>query len=337
MRIVRGLPSAPPDRRPSAVALGVFDGVHLGHRAILGAAVAHARAIGSPAVACTFDRLELIAACGVAAAVVLAFTRELAAMEPEAFVKDVLVDRLDARQVVVGFNHRFGRGARGDAALLRELGARGGFGVDVIEPLTVDGVPVSSTAIRAALGRGDLEAAVRMLGRPYTLPGKVVAGAGRGRTLGFPTANIAPDRPVLVAPGVYACTVEVADQPRRAVVNVGVRPTFDEKTLAVEAHLLDFSGDLYGQTVRVMFRSRVREERRFSSVDALRAQIADDVELFPVGGAGDAGLRLPAPGAADRDVEVHHAERSCAAARWKQRRPFSPALQVHDARVASTS
>ena len=299
MRIVRGLPSAPPDRRPSAVALGVFDGVHLGHRAILGAAVAHARAIGSPAVACTFDphplevlqpdrgplpittldeRLELIAARGVDEAVVLAFTRELAAMEPEAFVKDVLVDRLDARQVVVGFNHRFGRGARGDAALLRELGARGGFGVDVIEPLTVDGVPVSSTAIRAALGRGDLEAAVRMLGRPYTLPGKVVAGAGRGRTLGFPTANIAPDRPVLVAPGVYACTVEVADQPRRAVVNVGVRPTFDEKTLAVEAHLLDFSGDLYGQTVRLMFRSRVREERRFSSVDALRAQIADDVE-----------------------------------------------------------
>jgi len=224
------------------------------------------------------ERLELIAACGVDEAVVLAFTRELAAMEPEAFVKDVLVDRLDARQVVVGFNHRFGRGARGDAALLRELGARGGFGVDVIEPLTVDGVPVSSTAIRAALGRGDLEAAAQMLGRPYTLPGKVVAGAGRGRTLGFPTANIAPDRPVLVAPGVYACTVEVADQPRRAVVNVGVRPTFDEKTLAVEAHLLDFSGDLYGQTVRLMFRSRVREERRFSSVDALRAQIADDVE-----------------------------------------------------------
>src|SRR2546421_3038534 len=147
MRIVRGLPSAPPDRRPSAVALGVFDGVHVGHRAILGAAVAHARAVGSPATACTFDphplevlqpdrapvaittleeRLELIAACGVDETVVLAFTRELAAMEPEAFVKDVLVDRLDARQVVVGFNHRFGRGAPGDAGLLRELGARGG-------------------------------------------------------------------------------------------------------------------------------------------------------------------------------------------------------------------
>ena len=299
MRIVRGLPAVPPERRPSAVALGVFDGVHLGHRAILGAAVAHARATGSPALACTFEphpmevlqpdraplpittldeRLDLIAACGIDGAVVLEFTRELAAVEPEAFVKDVLVDRLAARQVVVGFNHRFGRGARGDAALLRELGSRLGFSVDVIEPLTVDGVPVSSTAIRAALGRGDLDAAARMLGRPYTLPGKVVAGAGRGRTLGFPTANVAPDRPVLVAAGVYACTVEVGGQRRQAVVNVGVRPTFGEEALAVEAYLFDFSGDLYGQTVRLAFVSRVREERRFGSIDALRAQIADDVE-----------------------------------------------------------
>jgi riboflavin kinase/FMN adenylyltransferase len=299
MRIVRGLPSVPPERRPSAVALGVFDGVHLGHRAILGAAVAHGRAADAPALACTFEpnplevlqperaplpittldeRLELIAACGVDGTVVLTFTRELAAVEPEAFVKDVLVERLVARQVVVGFNHRFGRAARGDAALLRELGARMGFTVDVIAPLKVDGAPVSSTAIRAALGRGDLDAAARMLGRPYTLPGTVVAGAGRGRTLGFPTANVAPARPVLVAPGVYACTLEVAGESRRAVVNVGVRPTFGEATLAVEAYLLDFSGDLYGQTVRLVFVSRVREERRFPSVDALRAQIAEDVE-----------------------------------------------------------
>ena|SRR5689334_13597666 len=299
MRIVRDLPSVLPDRRPSAVALGVFDGVHLGHRAILGAAVADARASATPALACTFEphpmeilqperaplpittldeRLTLIAECGVDEAVVLTFTQALAAVEPEAFVKDVLVDRLQARQVVVGYNHRFGRGARGDTALLRELGARHGFGVDVIPPLTVDGVPVSSTAIRGALGRGELDAAARMLGRPYTLPGNVVAGAGRGRTLGFPTANIAPDRPVLVAPGVYACTIQVGAQQQRAVVNIGVRPTFGEATLAVEAYVLDFSGDLYGQTVRLVFVSRVREERRFPTVDALRAQIADDVE-----------------------------------------------------------
>jgi riboflavin kinase/FMN adenylyltransferase len=298
MRIIRGLPSAPPDRRPSAVALGVFDGVHLGHRAILGAAVAHARASGAPAIACTFDphplevlqpgraplpittldeRLALIAQCGIDGAVVLSFTAELAAVEPEAFVKDVVVGRLAASQVVVGFNHRFGRGARGDAALLRELGGRLGFRVDVVEPLTVDGVEVSSTAIRAALGRGDLDGAARMLGRPYTLPGKVVPGAGRGRTLGFPTANVAPDRPVLLATGVYAAVAEVGAERRRAVVNIGVRPTFGEDTLAVEAYLLDFSGDLYGQPIRLTFVSRVREERRFPSVDALRAQIEADV------------------------------------------------------------
>src|SRR5215470_17353463 len=262
MRIVRGLPSVPPERRPSAVALGVFDGVHLGHRAILGAAVAHARATGAPALVCTFE------------------THPMEVLQPERAPLPIttLDERLTARQVVVGFNHRFGRAARGDAALLRALGTRLGFSVDVVEPLTVDGVPVSSTAIRAALGRGDLDAAARMLGRPYTLPGTVVAGAGRGRTLGFPTANVAPGRPVLVAPGVYACTFEVGGQARRAVVNVGVRPTFGEATLAVEAYLLDFSGDLYGQTVRLTFVSRVREERRFPSVDALRAQIADDVE-----------------------------------------------------------
>src|SRR5207237_1123007 len=233
MRIIRGLPSVPPERRPSAVALGVFDGVHLGHRAILGAAVAHARATGSPALACTFEphplevlqpdraplpittldeRLALIGACGVDGAVVLDFTRELAAVEPEAFVKDVLVDRLAAQQVIVGFHHRFGR------------------------------------------------------------------GAGRGRTLGFPTANVAPDRPVLVAPGVYACQAEIGGQTQRAVVNVGVRPTFGEDALAVEAYLLDFSGDVYGQTIRLLFVSRLREEKRFPRVDALRAQIAGDVD-----------------------------------------------------------
>lgn len=298
MRTIQGLPSAPPERRPSAVALGVFDGVHLGHRAILGAAVAQARAVSATAVVCTFDphplevlqpdraplaittldeRLALIAETGIDVAVVLPFDKELAAVEPEAFVKDVLVERLSARHVVVGFNHRFGRGARGDAALLRELGERLGFGVEVVEPFTVDGVEVSSTKIRAALRRGDLDAAARMLGRPYTLPGKVVAGAGRGRTLGFPTANVAPDRPVLVAPGVYACTVDVGGVSHRAVVNVGVRPTFDEHTLAVEAYLLDFSGDLYGQSIRLVFVARVREERRFPSVDALRGQIEADV------------------------------------------------------------
>jgi riboflavin kinase/FMN adenylyltransferase len=305
MRIVRGLPPVPPEGASSAVALGVFDGVHLGHRAILGLAVSHAAEADVRSVACTFDphpmevlqpgraplpittldeRLALIEGCGLDATVVLPFTRELAAMEPETFVKDVLVTRLGARDVVVGFNHRFGRGARGDAAMLRSLGERLGFRTHVAEPLMVDGVAVSSTEIRGALQRGDLAVASRLLGRLYTLSGTIGHGAGRGRTLGFPTANVAPTRPVLVAPGVYACTAEVAGRKERAVVNVGVRPTFGETTLAVEAYLLDFSGDIYGQTMTLTFVSRLREERRFSSVDALRTQIEVD--------AGEARRRL---------------------------------------------
>jgi riboflavin kinase/FMN adenylyltransferase len=297
MRIVRELPSAPPEAAPAAVALGVFDGVHLGHRAILGLAVSHARSADMRSIACTFDphpmevlqpgraplaittldeRLALIEGCGLDVAVVLPFTRELAAVEPEAFVKDVLVTRLAARDVVVGFNHRFGRGARGDAAMLRSLGERLGFRTHVAEPLLVDGVAVSSTEIRAALRRGDLPVAARLLGRAYTLSGTIAHGAGRGRTLGFPTANLVPARPVLAAPGVYACMAEVAGHKERAVVNVGVRPTFGETTLAVEAYLLDFSGDIYGQTMTLTFSSRIRDERRFPSVEALKTQIESD-------------------------------------------------------------
>ena len=299
MRIVRGLPPVPPDARPSAVALGVFDGVHLGHRAILGTAVTHAREAGTPAVACTFDphpteilqpgraplaittleeRLALIEECGLDATVVLPFTRALAAMEPEAFVKDVLLTRLGASEIVVGFNHRFGRGARGDVAMLGSLGERLGFRTHIAEPLMVEGVAVSSTEIRAALQRGDLDSAARLLGRRYTLRGTVGHGAERGRTLGFPTANLMPARPVLVAPGVYASMAEVGGSKERAVVNVGVRPTFGEAALTVEAYLLDFSGNIYGQTMVLTFISRIREERRFPSVDALKTQIEADAE-----------------------------------------------------------
>jgi len=298
MRIVRGLDSAPPDARPSAVALGTFDGVHLGHRAILGTALTRAREVGAEAVACTFDphpmevlqpdraprpitpldeRLALIGETGVDAVIVLTFTRMLAAIEPEAFVKDVLLDRLHAREVVVGYNHRFGRGARGDARLLEELAGRLGFRAHVVPPMTVDGVAVSSTEIRAALQRGDVRSAGRGLGRPYAIAGRVTTGAGRGRTLGFPTANIAPDRPLLVARGVYRGGVTVDGRQHAAVVNVGVRPTFGEDTLAVEAHLLDFAGDLYGHEVRLDFLDRLRDEVRFPSIEELKAQVSRDI------------------------------------------------------------
>jgi riboflavin kinase/FMN adenylyltransferase len=304
MQIVRGLESFPPDARPSVVALGTFDGVHLGHRAILGTAVTHAREAGLQALACTFEqhpieilqparaprsittvqeRLALIAGTGVDGVVVLSFTPELAAVEPEAFVKEVLLGRLRAQQIVVGFNHRFGRGARGDAGLLQELASRLGFQAHVVPPLTVGGVPVSSSEVRTALQRGDVVAAARFLGRPYAIGGTVTSGAGRGRTLGFPTANLAPDGNLLIPRGVYGCLAHVDGVAHPTVVNIGVRPTFAETTLAIEAHLLDFTGDLYGRRMRLDFVLHLREEMRFPSVEDLKAQIARDVEAARVG------------------------------------------------------
>lgn len=297
MRIVRELTSYAPDA--TAVALGVFDGVHLAHQAILRTALDEARRQRLEAVACTFEphpaevlqpqrapapittleeRLALIGATGIDVAVVMTFTPALAQVEPEAFVEDILLAQLRAREIVVGFNHTFGRAARGDPKLLQDLASRRGFGAHVVPPLLVDGVPVSSSAIRVALREGNLERGNRMLGRPYVIAGAVVSGAGRGRTLGFPTANVQPERPVLVAPGVYACRMEVGSDAYPAVVNIGVRPTFGEATLVIEAHLLDFDGSLYGRHVRVAFLERLREERRFPSVDALLEQIRHDVE-----------------------------------------------------------
>jgi riboflavin kinase/FMN adenylyltransferase len=298
MRIVRGLESYRPERPASAVALGAFDGIHLGHRAILGTAVAQARHGKLEAVVCTFDRhpmevlqperaplpittlderLELIAETGIDTAVVVPFTREVAAVEAKAFVQDVLVATLKARDIVVGFNHRFGRGARGDAELLESLAGPLGFRTHIVPALVVDGVAVSSSEIRGALQQGDLTSAERLLGRQYSISGEVVRGASRGRTLGFPTANVKTDRALGLPVGVYVCQVIIGPSQHRAVVNVGVRPTFGENELAVEAHLIDFSGDLYGERVRLIFLRRLREERKFPSVDDLRRQITLDV------------------------------------------------------------
>ena len=298
MQIVRGLESYRPDAGPSAVALGAFDGIHLGHRAILGTAVAHARREKLQALACTFDRhpmevlqpdraplpittleerLELIAETGIDTTVVIPFTPDVAAVEAKAFVHDVLVGTLGAREIVVGFNHRFGRGARGDAGLLESLAGPLGFRAHVVPAFMVDGVAVSSSEIRASLQRGDLPSAARLLGRPYSIRGEVVRGAGRGRTLGFPTANVKTDRPLGLPAGVYVCQVTVGPSRHQAVVNVGVRPTFGETELAVEAHILDFSSDLYDRRISLTFLTRLREEKKFPNVDALRQQIALDV------------------------------------------------------------
>jgi riboflavin kinase/FMN adenylyltransferase len=315
MEIVRGVEAYRPDGPPSAVALGAFDGVHLAHQKILATAVARARASGLTALACTFDRhplevlqpnrapipimdlsekLTLLETYGLDATVVIPFTREFSQTEAEEFVLAVIVGRLKAREVVVGFNHTFGRGARGTAALLERLGGRYGLRVHVIPPLSVDGEVVSSSVIREALRAGDVRRAAAFLGRPYTIRGRVLKGKGRGRQLGFPTANLRPDRELILAPGVYAARATVEEpvpasktgqvgsgHPRvekGAVVNVGVRPTFQEGEYWVEAYLIDFSGDLYEKTLTIAFLERLRPEQKFSGVEALKTQVGRDIE-----------------------------------------------------------
>jgi len=299
MRILRGLSAFPADLGPTVTALGAFDGIHLAHARILATTVERARALGLPAVACTFDphpavvlrperapaliasteeNLERMAEQGLDAALVLPFTLALSRVEAEAFVQTVLVQTLRVREVVVGFNHTFGRGARGTAALLVDLGRRHGFAVHVLPPLQVQGQTVSSTAIREALREGDVGLARAFLGRPYAVRGPVLRGAGRGRRLGFPTANLRPERPILLAAGVYVAWARWPEGQAGAVVNVGYRPTFGERQFWVEAYLLDWSGDLYDQVLTLLFLERLRPEVRFESVEALRRQVGADVE-----------------------------------------------------------
>jgi len=299
MRILRDLPSFPPELRPSVAALGAFDGIHLAHAKILDTAVERARALGVSAVACTFDphptvvlrpalapapiatleeNLACIALRGLDATLVIPFTREFSRMEAESFVDEALVRTLGVQEVVVGFNHTFGSGARGTAALLRDLGARRGFVTHVLPPLQVNGLTVSSSGIRDALREGDVELARALLGRPYSLTGTVQRGAGRGRTLGFPTANLKPDRPLALAAGVYAARVGWDGKEADAVVNVGYRPTFDEAQYWVEAFLFDFSGDLYDRSLTVEFLCRIRAEMKFPGVEALKAQVQADMD-----------------------------------------------------------
>lgn len=298
MRILRDLQSFPPDLRPSVAALGAFDGIHLAHAKILDTAVARARGLSVAAVACTFDphptavlrperapapigtldeNLARIAERGLDATLVIPFTLEFSHMEAEAFVDEVLVNTLGVREVVVGFNHTFGRGARGTAALLRDLGTGRGFVTHVLPPLQVNGLTVSSSAIRDALRDGDVDLAAALLGRPYSVTGTVQRGAGRGRTLGFPTANLRPDRPLALAGGVYAARARWDGRHADAVVNIGYRPTFEESQYWIEAYLFDFSGDLYDRALTLDFLGRIRPEMKFPGVDALKAQVQADM------------------------------------------------------------
>lgn len=287
---MRLTPLSQAERRPRRVAVGTFDGVHVGHRRVIAGSdtvltfdphpVAVIAPQAAPRLLTTLERkAELLAAEGVEELVVIAFDREFAARSPREFIDDVLVGALDARRVAVGENFRFGARAQGDVGM---LAADGRFELHVEPLLEIDGEVVSSSHIRGLLLGGAVQYADRLLGAPFAMSGEVVGGDRRGRELGFPTANLVPPEGYVVpGHGVYAARARVAgeDAAVPAAVNVGVRPQFDTgRGELVEAHLIDWQGEIYGQVLQLEFLRRLRGERRFPSVEALVEQMGRDVE-----------------------------------------------------------
>jgi riboflavin kinase/FMN adenylyltransferase len=300
----RGIENTPSGWGRSVVTIGVFDGVHRGHQQIIGRAVERAADLGDSSVVVTFDphpaevvrpgshpavltptprRAELIGELGVDGLCVLPFTLDFSRLAPSEFVHAVLVERLHAAEVVVGDNFRFGHGAAGDVGLLRELGGRWGFTVSGAPLLAEDGTAFSSTYIRACVAAGDVSTAARALGRAHRIEGVVVRGDQRGRLLGFPTANVEPTHPFAAVPadGVYAARIvrgRGSTVALPAAVSVGTNPTFEGSQRRVEAFVLDFDGDLYGEHLGVEFVRRLRGMDKFETVEALVDQIGADVE-----------------------------------------------------------
>lgn len=308
MRLYRTYKNLPDEARGTAVALGNFDGVHRGHQTVILEAARVARARGVHHGVLTFephprsvlmphiapgrlnrlkDKARLIAALGVDNLYVLRFDEALALMPARQFVTDVLVGGIDVAHVVVGHDFIFGHQRGGNADLLREMGREHGFAVTVVDPVTHDGTIHSSSEIRVALGRGDVRRAAALLGRPWQIEQRIVHGDKRGRTIGFPTANLRLGRYLHPATGVYAVRVGLIE-PHGAsafeepmtwydgVANFGRRPTFDKTDMLLEVHLFDYVGDLYGRSVRVQFIDRIRDERRFDGIDDLKTQIEQD-------------------------------------------------------------
>ena len=291
---------APRAWRGAAVAIGNFDGMHAGHRALIARACQLADAHGVTSAALTFDphpsellspatappkltsldrRLELMAAAGLGAVVVEPFTRELATLAPQVFIDRVVIGAMRAQAIVVGYDFSYGAGRTGSTDALRAHGGRAGIEVAIVDPVEVGGEVASSTKVRGYLKAGDLAGAERLLGRRWDVDGLVVHGAKRGRAIGVPTANITPTSDLPVAPGIYAVTLSVSGgPPLPAVASLGTNPTFvDGGRLVLEVHVLDWEGDLYDRNVRTTFVAWLRPEQKYDSVDALIAQIRRDI------------------------------------------------------------
>jgi riboflavin kinase/FMN adenylyltransferase len=297
MNVWNALDAFPTGREPICATIGNFDGVHLGHQAILASVISAAKKRSAPSLLITFDphplavvapsrgpkllqtrrqKLETLEATGLDGILMLPFDRVLAALTGEEFFGSYLSARLRFATVHVGSIFRFGRTRGGDIRLLRTIGAELSFSVVAVPPVTVDGETVSSSAIRTAIEEGDVTRARALLGRPFAVTGEVVRGEGRGRLLDFPTANVAVDNETIPRRGVYVTETMAFGSRFPSITNVGVRPTFGGTTLAVESHLIDVDEDLYGERVEVRFLARLRDEVKFAGPAELADQIARD-------------------------------------------------------------
>ncbi len=297
MEIIRDLDALARHSYP-VVTPGNFDGVHLGHRAILKATIDRARAAGGTAFALTYeplpakllvpdrapplilvpdDKLELLRLSGLDGVIVVRFTHALSQLEPREFVRDFFLARIGAREVVIGHSVNFGHNRAGNAQVMVELGGEFGFDTTVVGPVKIGGMEVSSTKIRGLIGVGDLRAAAKLLGRYHFLHGCVVRGRERGRTIGFPTANIANETECIPPDGVYATRLVLEDEVFGSITNIGMRPTFAETMRTFEAHIFDFDRDIYGMRVKLELVERIRGEKKFDSAAALKNQISQDL------------------------------------------------------------
>jgi riboflavin kinase/FMN adenylyltransferase len=285
--------------RPTVLTLGVFDGLHLGHQLIMKTVVDRAHATGAvptvitfephpravlhpesaPPLLQTFDqKIEALGVLGIEQTIVIRFDQAFSQIRAEDFLREVVVERLQAREVYLGRGFFFGHNREGNIDLLRKVSAQLGFVADEVSEVGLRGRRIGSTRIRELLTQGRVNLARRMLGRPYGVEGPVVRGAARGAELGFPTANIYPHNRVIPRGGVYVTATLIEGQWRRSVTNIGMRPTFaDDRGVSIETHIMNWSGSLYGDVVRVRFLHRLRDEKKFGSVDELKTQIQRDV------------------------------------------------------------
>ena len=298
MQVIRDLDNLPEPPCRTVLTIGNFDGVHLGHREIFRRVVDKARALQGTAVVMTFEphplrllapdkaplrlntpeeKVRLLAASCIDLLVVLNFTRELAEMPAEDFVREILVRKLGVRHLIVGYDYAFGRDRQGDTEFLAGQARLHDFTLEVLKPIMAEQQAYSSTAIRRILREGRVADAIKVLGRNFTLDGEVVHGDGRGRKLGFPTANLVTQKEILPRDGVYAVKVKWREENYDGVINIGCRPTFAPSAPTLEIHLLDFQADLYGERLRIYFVDRLRDEERFPSVEALQEAVLDDI------------------------------------------------------------